>query len=1146
MDTAGSGKHPGTGHLPEQPTAGWKQKLLEAVDCGCGLSMCLEGFAQPTITKTSPVVPNVRHVAGPGRGARTEDEFQRRIEFLGKVPLFRCLARSHYPILARELRGVCWRQNQVVVEAGAQIAEFMLVAEGWAEVQVFSKYGGPPTVRRLRPGDYFGERVLQTGGGVEVLCPARIVAGQGLTTLAMGPGEFEQFGLRDQLQFPRRRALSRCVLADRPQPQAGSKSEAERKFIADALKRNQNLRSLVDLKEDVIKKMVDAAEKQEVVAGTQVVQQGAYGGLFFIVESGCFELRHNTQTGNASQPVGDILVRALHAAKEAVEKDEDQFANMQSSPSRTPHRNKDGSETQRRRLRKEKFLQKLAHTRDFETVAASPSRNSYCMSPSKTRGGLTSPSGSAGDRSARHGAGSDEDCASLPRCKSSPISPFSTGGQEEFPHLLPSPGVSPTAAKTANAPDTGREPSGSIEQGQRLSEKSNMSSKISLPMAAISTGRTSTSRGSGIAGAGRASVQSILPRTEDEAESEEGDHVLGIRRPGDCFGELALLFHAPRTSDAIAIEDSVAWTVSQSEFRRIMSNLQKSRAATLAGYLDEVDLLQGLLTEEKADLAQNLMTAKYKKGDWLIKEGEEQQAWNIVVRGEVMMSRRKEGDWEKEEQEEEDEEENSYEELGVLVWPNHFGERALLRKQASDFAVQAISDEVECLILDGPTFLQLAAHLSPEDFQRAQQDDLVQFAKFKQGALDEPARFPSQDATTGFGHGFLSRLRGLPLGLGPLAMSPVSSNVTSTTSGGMAMTSTTSSISAMNQTRKGKHQVSRGPAQLDGERILNSGEEGFKTIGVLGRGGFGVVTLEHDPITGQRYAMKKVSKRHIVAQDLQKAIRYERQILSMMDSPFIIKLHATFKDEAHLYFLFEPLLGGELHKHMVREPARFRDSKVYTFTLACVANALAYLHDRNVLFRDLKPENVLVDASGYMKLCDLGFAKFVLGKTHSLLGTPEYIAPEVIMMVGYDRMVDWWALGVFAYECVCGISPFVEGDIQADARVVFNNIVMTRVQEVEVPRRVQTSTVDFIKSCLQFSPGNRLGSGGGQQVKTHSMFSKIDWADLETGRLRPPFIPKVKSDAEFSKTIRNNRRGTAAPCDNASGSLGEPGWDIDF
>jgi len=325
----------------------------------------------------------------------------------------------------------------------------------------------------------------------------------------------------------------------------------------------------------------------------------------------------------------------------------------------------------------------------------------------------------------------------------------------------------------------------------------------------------------------------------------------------------------------------------------------------------------------------------------------------------------------------------------------------------------------------------------------------------------------------------------------------------------------------------------------------------------LGRGAFGLVTLERDPATGQTFALKTVSKKHIVSNELTKAVRYERQILTMIDSPFIIRLHATYRDDTYLYFLFEPLLGGELHSRMCREPSRFRDPKIYRFVVGCVACALEHLHERNVVFRDLKPENVLYGANGYLKLCDLGFAKFVLGKTMTLCGTPEYMAPQVIMHGGYDRMVDWWALGVLAFECVCGCTPFVDDeDDECGPELIFANILSVREQEVELPPRVLPCTAHFVSCLLQFSPGNRLGTGGASQVKGHHMFSALDFSDLQRQAIKPPYMPRVKTESEFARTL--NKQALICPCDEGAPTPiddlddklrpaeVEEGWDCDF
>jgi CRP-like cAMP-binding protein len=492
-----------------------------------------------------------------------------------------------------------------------------------------------------------------------------------------------------------------------------------------------------------------------------------------------------------------------------------------------------------------------------------------------------------------------------------------------------------------------------------------------------------------------------------------------------------------------------------------------------------VDLLQGLLSEEKAELAQNILTAKFKKGDWLIHEGERQDVWYVITNGECTMSKTAGA--------------GVREELATLRCPQHFGERALLRGCPSEFSVRASSDqEVECLVLDGPTFVELAGHLSAEDFHRAAEDDLVEFAKYK--AQSAPKKLK----------GFLSRLDR------------------------EARAGAPSSGCGKPGSMPGADGEGAAAAELKLDPVVAA--RALDRVGILGKGAFGLVTLERDPATGQTFALKTVSKKHIVRNELQKSVRLERQVLTMVDSPFIINLHATFRDAKYIYFLFEPLLGGELHARMCREPSRFRDPKVYRFILGCIACGLEHLHERNIVFRDLKPENVLLDKNGYVKLCDLGFAKFVVGKTMTLCGTPEYMAPEVIMHGGYDRMVDWWALGVLAFECVCGCTPFIDDDEGCSPEVIFANILMTREQDVELPPRTLPCTVHFVSCLLQFSPGNRMGIGGATQVRGHHLFGPLDFHALTKQELKAPYVPRVKSEAELAKTL--TKKNLVCPCDD--------------
>lgn len=197
----------------------------------------------------------------------------------------------------------------------------------------------------------------------------------------------------------------------------------------------------------------------------------------------------------------------------------------------------------------------------------------------------------------------------------------------------------------------------------------------------------------------------------------------------------------------------------------------------------------------------------------------------------------------------------------------------------------------------------------------------------------------------------------------------------------------------------------------------------LKRIGLLGCGGFGAVTLEQHKKTGTCFALKQLSKGHILKTKMQKSVMSEKRILMLCDSKFIIKLYTTFKSTDSLFFLIEPAMGGELyatyHKY------RFHGSATKArFYVATVVFAFDHLHEKHVLYRDLKPENLLIDNYGFCKLTDMGLAKQTITKTYTTCGTPDYFAPEVIQQQGQNAGVDWWTCGVLVHELMSGHAPF--------------------------------------------------------------------------------------------------------------------------
>ncbi len=189
----------------------------------------------------------------------------------------------------------------------------------------------------------------------------------------------------------------------------------------------------------------------------------------------------------------------------------------------------------------------------------------------------------------------------------------------------------------------------------------------------------------------------------------------------------------------------------------------------------------------------------------------------------------------------------------------------------------------------------------------------------------------------------------------------------------------------------------------------------FELDRTIGTGSFGrvmVAYLKRDRT--QRYAMKMLKKENIVKMKQVEHTLNERKILSSIDFPFIVKLAYAFKDASNLYMVLEYVSGGEMFTHL-RKTGRYSEENA-CFYASQIVLTFEYLHYLQIVYRDLKPENVLYDSSGYVKITDFGFAKVIKDRTWTLCGTPEYLAPEIILSRGYNKAVDWWALGVIIYE----------------------------------------------------------------------------------------------------------------------------------
>jgi serine/threonine protein kinase len=195
----------------------------------------------------------------------------------------------------------------------------------------------------------------------------------------------------------------------------------------------------------------------------------------------------------------------------------------------------------------------------------------------------------------------------------------------------------------------------------------------------------------------------------------------------------------------------------------------------------------------------------------------------------------------------------------------------------------------------------------------------------------------------------------------------------------------------------------------------------------LGMGRFGRVRLVQHKITGTTYALKMMGRRLVVEAGQESHVRNEVTVMKRISHPFCTSLFATFVDSRYFYMLLEVTSGGELFRVLEQAPEGRLSNAASCFYAANVVCAFEYLHKQKIIYRDLKPENLMVDAHGFLKIVDFGFAKRVFGRTYTLCGTVDYLAPETVSQQGHGFEVDLWALGVLAYEMLVGCPPF-EGE----------------------------------------------------------------------------------------------------------------------
>lgn len=315
----------------------------------------------------------------------------------------------------------------------------------------------------------------------------------------------------------------------------------------------------------------------------------------------------------------------------------------------------------------------------------------------------------------------------------------------------------------------------------------------------------------------------------------------------------------------------------------------------------------------------------------------------------------------------------------------------------------------------------------------------------------------------------------------------------------------------------------------------------------LGSGMFGQVFLVYCPASNFLYALKTVPRSKIALYEIQDNLVLERKVLLQIDHPLIIKLVKTFKDENRIYFLMEYVQGLDLFDAL-RE-MNILNNENSRFYIGCLVLMLEHLHEREIIYRDLKPENIMIDPQGYPKLIDFGTAKVLVNRTYTIVGTPHYMAPEIIKGAGYGLAADYWTVGIILYEFVCGYVPF--GEEEEDPTKVYKKILERKLTYPSYIGSQRSKSV--IEKLLSLNPIKR---GTIETLKDNPWFLGLNWEGLLGKQIKAPFMPKIEPHLQkVQKASKANKS-----CCESIAELEElsplklkpdqilvaPNWDEDF
>lgn len=608
---------------------------------------------------------------------------------------------------------------------------------------------------------------------------------------------------------------------------------------------------------------------------------------------------------------------------------------------------------------------------------------------------------------------------------------------------------------------------------------------------------------------------------------------VGQATPGATFGELALLYNCPRAATCTALKDACElYRVDQEIFRRILMSNAASIDKEKLEVLKSLDIFKNVDAKELLQIAEASVEERYKAGQSIIKKGDTGDKFYVVKDGLILCTDIIIG-------------ESSYNDTSFGPG-GFFGEAAIMSGNPYRANVRA-KVETTLLTIEKDIFLNLVGSLE-ESIQRSRARDVLRLvpliakSNLSDSDMDKLISLFNQMTYTK-GHTFCTLEKSIEPTLYVIQSGSVSrTNYKGKTTVigkheyfgdetfevGKKLVQSRYTIEALEdvtcqalsftavQIAFAKLSSSiTGPPEKEGANLKKTVHlDNLHKHRILGAGTFGQVWLTSDKRTNAPFALKIQSKRLLIDYNQSDGVLREKDIMSRLNSPFIIQMVNAFQDDKCLYMVTKLYQGGELFNIMHRKQKLTEEECV--FYAAGIFEGLTYMHQRKVIYRDLKPENVLLDSDGYCVIVDLGFAKVVRHKTYTLCGTPLYIAPEVILQRGHDKGADIWSFGVLLYEMMLGDTPFYKDGM--DQRDLFQTICSSKY--TFPPHHGKSpEVIDLIMKILILRPAKRLGclSGGNDDIRKHGWFSRsIDFEKLRKKHIRAPWIPDIHDPLDSS------------------------------